>query len=280
MPWGAPGVRGPMQRRVLLVLAVAGCAERRAIVADPTPGRAAPAPSVSPKAPTPPRLVVHQRLGHPLRVDGCVGTHPCTEWVRYLAKPPRVMVEATPSPSGLHFFLWSRADGHARELDVFAVPTSGVAARTAHVVPGAGGRLVWVDGDRLFHHWGCGTGCAEVRLRDVRGRVLVEASGAWVEVDGTARAVVVEHGGHTVWMDFARGTGWESPPVPGHLFPTAVAWEQGSDKSGDKGGDGRAVRVTFGRATGGDVVEVCRPSPSPTKAALGAPLGTLLCGPP
>lgn len=253
-----------MRALPLLLVAVggvsAGCAERRVIVADPTPSVAS-TDAKEAKAPPPlPRLVVHQRLGRPLRIEGCLAAAACAEWVRYPVAPPRVMVQATASPSGRHFFAWTRADGHARELDVFEVPTAGHAVRTAHLVPGVGGTLVWVDGDRLFHHWGCGTGCAEVQLRDTRGRPLLAASGAWIELDRTSRAAVVEHGGRAVWIDFARGVGWQSAPVPGLLFPSAVAWEK------------EQVRITFGTSSG-EAVLVCRPSPAPTKA----PLGVLVC---
>lgn len=257
-------IRGWRAPIVGLALAL-GCAERRVIVADPvttTPSvSASPAPSVGPPVV---RLVVHARIGLPLRVEGCVGSAPCAEWVRFPTKPPRAMVQADVAPSGRHFFLWTRADGHARELDVYEVPTSGKARRTAHMVPGAGGLLRWVDGDRLFHHWGCGTGCAEVRVRDTHGAILVATDGAWIEEDGTARAAVVGHGGDATWIEFVTGTGWTGPKVPGLLFPSAVRWEPG------------ALRITHETSTGGEVVRLCRQSLS------GAPTGpkrTLHCVP-
>ncbi len=249
-----------MRARLAIAIgaALVGCNEARPpIVAD----RPAPRPSASlaPRAPTlSPRLVVHQRLGKPLRVDGCLPPAPCVEWVRFPVKPPRMMVEASASPSGRYFYLWSRADGHARELDVYETPTAGPARRSSHAVPGAGGHLGWVAGDRLFHWWGCGTGCAMVEVRDVLGRVLVSTGGAWVEEEAThTRAAVADHGGKVVWIDFALGAGYESDPIAGALWPIAVAWEKD------------ALKVTYSQTSGTDRVLVCRPSPVPTKAALG-----------
>jgi len=238
--------------------ALVACNESRPpIVAD----RPAPRPSASRVIPAPSasaRLVVHERLGKPLRVEGCLPGAPCSEWVRFAVKPPRTMVEATVSPSGRYFFLWSRADGHARELDVYETPSTGAARRVGHMVPGAGGHLGWVAGDRLFHWWGCGTGCAVVQLRDVLGRVLVSTGGAWVEEDAAhTRAAVADHGGNVVWIDFALGAGYAAGPTAGLLWPVAVAWEK------------EALKVTYSQTSGTDRVLLCRPSPVPTKSSLG-----------
>src|SRR5262245_58077449 len=154
------------------------------------------------EAGSPLRLVPQTRSGR-LGVEGCTASRDCAEWVRFPATPPRSLVETRFSRSGAHFYVWSKADGHPRDLDVFETPSAGQApARRAwHRVPGAGGELHWLEGERLWHDWGCGTSCVIAQLTDLNGRVVTE-QGSWAEVSHDARrALVADYGGSVVLFD-------------------------------------------------------------------------------
>ncbi len=209
-------------------------------------------------------LVVHEKLGKPVIVDGCTRDAGCREWARFSLEPPRAVIDVQLSPSGEHFFVWSRPDGHARELDLFETPSAShaTALPIGHVTPGFGGELRWVSGDRLWHWWGCGTSCIVAQLRDATGAIRVTQSGSLVETAPDAtRAVVADYGGAVVWVDFVTGTSFTVGPSGSLLFPTGVTFEKD------------AVRVAYETSSGTVTLDcsivassgfACRTAPSPS----------------
>ncbi len=174
-----------------------------------------------------------------LRVELCAASGPCQTLVRYPTQPPRSIQAVEVSPSGRHFFVWSTPDRHARELDVYERTNSGV-TRVARWSPGFGGELRWVEGDRLWHSWGCGTSCVTGQLYDTQGRTLFSepaAAALWESADHRFAAIAF-HGGAVVVLRFATLRTTRVGASIGARFPIDVVWRGG------------AVRVRFEAARG------------------------------
>ncbi len=198
------------------------------------------------------RLRARGTLATGARVDACTSPAQCETWVRYPARPSRTIHAVEASSSGRFFFVWSTPDGGSRELDVYERPGRAGAAAT-HVsgwVPGFGGAMRWVAGDRLWHSWGCGTACVNARLHDVRGVVLFRTSGAsalWDSPDGRA-SVAATHSGIVEVVNFATARTTTVGPTPPALFPIDLVWRASE------------VRVRFHTA-GSDYLFVHAPLP-------------------
>jgi len=178
-------------------------------------------------ATVPTKLVTRQAVGEPARVDGCAGARACSEWVHYPATPSRTVIETGFSRSRAHFYVWSKADGAPRDLDIFVTPGGGdgPARSSGHVVPGFGGELRWLEGERLWHWWGCGTACVMAKLYDATGAVRHAETGSWAEVAPDARRVLVlDYGGSVVLIDAITLARFASGPIPGAGFPDEVSW--------------------------------------------------------
>jgi len=157
------------------------------------------------------RFVSHVTVGKPVRVEACDGTGACADWVRYPAAPPRVIVEVGPSRTGEWFFVWSKPDRKMRQLDLYrapilgwprSLPGEGLATRIAHLEPGFGGSLQWLESDVLFHVWGCGTGCSSARVYDLTGTTRFEETADFIDVSKDARRVVaVRTSGDVILFD-------------------------------------------------------------------------------
>lgn len=159
-----------------------------------------------------------------LSVDRCDGAS-CTEWVGYPSRPPRAAVQTGMSRSSKHFFVWSRADGQARDLDIFESPTSvsrGHAHQTAHVQPGFGGELTWLEQDRLWHVWGCGTECVGAQLYDESGVLQFSGAGSLADASHDGKRVALVDAGH-VWLVFAATLERFEASAPTGM-PTGFAW--------------------------------------------------------
>jgi hypothetical protein len=113
------------------------------------------------------------------------------------------------------------------DLDVFATPTDGQgpARPSARLVPGFGGDLRWLDGERLWHTWGCGSSCVVARLYDVTGVVRFTETGSWEDVAPDAsRVLVADYGGSIVLIDPKALARYAIGPAPGAGYPVDVAW--------------------------------------------------------
>ncbi len=189
----------------------------------------------------PPRLRARGSLRDGLRVEACEGSA-CTTWVRFAALPYRSFVEASFSPSGRFFYVWSKPDETPREIDVFAVPARRGAQpeRVGHWAPGTGGSLEWTAGDHLWHVWGCGAACQMGALYGRDGTVLVDAVGLAVERSPDGRRALSVDGNHRggVLIDLTRGTQrtFESPAEMS--YDSDVRWRP----------DGVSVRFASGEA--------------------------------
>lgn len=180
----------------------------------------------------PPTLRARASLRHGLSIEGCTTARDCRAWVRFPRRPYREFVAAAWSPAAEHFYVWSRPDGGAREVDVFEAPRDGaLARRVGHWVPGAGGELRWVGADRLWHVWGCGAACLVAALYNAAGATLVLAHGAGVDVSADGHHAVVAGGNAAagVVIDIDRGT---TRPFGLHAnarcdgFPS-ISWQRG-----------------------------------------------------
>lgn len=158
-----------------------------------------------------------------LVVEACRGTR-CEAWVRFPSRPYRTFVEARVSPSGRFFYVWSRPDRGAREIDVFAVPSreAQLANRHGHWSPGAGGELSWVAGDRLWHVWRCGAGCSVAQLYTTTGATLLSLTGTDIERSEDGRFAVVATRSEGVLVDLVRAT------LRPHRGPPGLSYVRGS----------------------------------------------------
>ena len=111
------------------------------------------------------------------------------------------------SPTGRTFLVWSRVEGHSRELDFFRTPTvvGAAAVRTGHLVPGVGGELTWLPGERVLHVWGCGTSCQGVRVYGRNGKVLFDADGMLHEHAKDGSVATTIYGGIVRFFDATTG---------------------------------------------------------------------------
>ncbi len=178
----------------------------------------------------PPTLRPAGSLREGLVVEGCRGAR-CEPWVRFPARPYRSFIDARVSPSGRFFYVWSRPDGGAREVDGFAVPTreAQLANRRGHWSPGAGGELAWVAGDHLWHAWRCGSNCGVAQLYSVTGATLLSLTGADVERSRDGRFAVAATRTEGVLVDLARAT-MRTHRGPGGSFRYdngSLAWADG-----------------------------------------------------
>lgn len=164
-----------------------------------------------------------------LRVEDCAASGRCSVLVRYPLQPARTINEVEASPSGRYFFVWSTPDRRSRELEVFEITSVGP-ARLARWSPGFGGELRWVDGDHLFHSWGCGTSCVNGVVYDVRGHTaLSEGPAAWLSESPDHRyAAFAYYGGAVVVVRFANLQERRVPDSATALFPTDIRWRNGS----------------------------------------------------
>ncbi len=62
---------------VLLTMLMTACHPHSEITADHVP------PRREPERASTVRFAAHAKMGEPLRIDGCVGAAPCTEWIRF-----------------------------------------------------------------------------------------------------------------------------------------------------------------------------------------------------
>ncbi len=143
-----------------------------------------------------------------MRVEACASPDRCETWVQFAPRPYRTFVEARMAPSGRFFYVWSRPDGRPREVDVFATPRreGQLAQRRGHWSPGAGGDLVWVTRDRLWHRWGCGAACNIAQLYDVYGTTLASFVGQDAEVSPDGRFAVIADAGEGTLLDLNQAT--------------------------------------------------------------------------
>lgn len=185
--------------------------------------------AASPPGNPKPRLVSHGGIHTPLVIQACRSKHSCTEWVRYRGEPPRAVVEMRVSLSGRYFYVWSKADGKARNLDFFRVPRAGRRARRlAHLTPGFGGDLHWLVGDFLWQGWGCGAPCVNGLLYNRSGRILFQEVGSEEFVAPDARRVaVLDWSGKVVLIriDHARAARFEFQSKPNLGFPDDLVWK-------------------------------------------------------
>lgn len=205
-----------------------------------------PAPASGPL-----RLVVHERFGKPVRVDGCDSSGACAEWVRFPLRPWRGIDGVAFSRSRRSFYVWSKADGKPRDLDLFEVPRAGGPAnRVLHLVPGVGGDLVWLEGERLWHWWGCGAPCVGAELIDASGVRYQEVGSAEGEARDGRRVAVTDWSGIVVLIDAALPARWRIGPLGGAGFPVGITFTPTS------------VRATFETPSGprSTVVRDCVPA--------------------
>ncbi|MFO0652514.1 MAG: hypothetical protein U0326_40225 [Polyangiales bacterium] len=156
----------------------------------------------------PPSFRAVPSLREGMRVEACASPDRCETWVQFAPRPYRTFVEARMAPSGRFFYVWSRPDGRPREVDVFATPRreGQLAQRRGHWSPGAGGDLVWVTRDRLWHRWGCGSACNIAQLYDVYGTTLASFVGQDAEVSPDGRFAVIADAGEGTLLDLNQAT--------------------------------------------------------------------------
>ncbi|MGZ3475566.1 MAG: hypothetical protein ACXVCJ_13825 [Polyangiales bacterium] len=198
-----------------LTIVASGCSRHTEITADEDRHEwRAPKPPPDPARGL--RFVTRAKVGKPAIVEGCEGPSPCAEWVRYPPSPPRTFVDVRASRTSKHFFVWTKPDGKKRTLEIFATPgTSSAATRVAHLEPGFGGDLTWLEGDLLLHVWGCGTNCASVRVYHTTGGKLFEEGGVEL-VEADDRRVVTANGAFVTLYDVVGRTRFvhEAKPAP------------------------------------------------------------------
>lgn len=174
----------------------------------------------------PPTFEAHPSLRDGLRVEACSAPGRCETWVQFAARPYRTFVGARMAPSGRFFYVWSKPDGRPREVDVFATPRreGQLAQRRGHWSPGAGGDLVWVARDRLWHRWGCGAACNIAQLYDVYGTTLASFVGQDAEASPDGRFAVIASEGEGTLLDLAQTTTRSFRAPEGLSFAWDIDW--------------------------------------------------------
>ncbi len=104
-------------------------------------------------------------------------------------------------------FVWYLEDRPPRRVAVYTFPEL---KRISDFVPGFGGTLSWTQGDCLFLHFGCGTGCQSVLVFSAEGQPLdfVDLHGGFYEQSPSGRYLATFtgwHGGAPISIyDFVR----------------------------------------------------------------------------
>lgn len=204
----------------------------------------------------PPEFRAVPSLRDGMRVEACATPERCETWVQFPARPYRTFIEARMAPSGRFFYVWSKPDGRPREVDVFATPRreAQLAQRRGHWSPGAGGDLVWVTRDRLWHRWGCGAACNIAQLYDVYGTTLASFVGQDAELSPDGRFAVIAGAGEGTLLDLSQATTRSFHGPDGLRYAWDVDWTErdvavwfDDDDTDSRGAESRrAVRLSIG----------------------------------
>ncbi len=206
-----------------------------------------------------------------MRVEACASPDRCETWVQFAPRPYRTFVEARMAPSGRFFYVWSRPDGRPREVDVFATPRreGQLAQRRGHWSPGAGGDLVWVTRDRLWHRWGCGSACNIAQLYDVYGTTLASFVGQDAEVSPDGRFAVIADAGEGTLLDLTQTTTRSFRGPEGLRYAWDVDWTDHDvsvwfdDDTDSRGAESRrAVRMAIAPSSAAAVTADPPPAPA------------------
>lgn len=120
--------------------------------------------------------------------------------------------------------MWSRVEGSARELAFFRVPTrTGASAeRVGRLVPGMGGELTWLPGERVLHVWGCGSGCRGVRVYALDGKTLFDGTASMHQTSKDGSVVTADAEGVVRVFDGRSGHSFVSPGDARAIAPLDV----------------------------------------------------------